>query len=264
MAASGAITSADPADLNRSVWAEGRFVKEYAHRQLRPVEVVLLVRHREDFAGRVLELGCGAGRIAGYLVELSEEAHGIDISSEMIAECRRRYPAGHFIEGDIRDLSQFEDGALDAVVAGFNILDIFGDEERREALGEIRRVLRDGGLYVMSSHNRAYLPQVRGPAHVRTADPMRFAADLVRAPRRIRRHRRLVTLERNERDYAIVSDGAHEYSLVHYFITPEAQFRQLEQQGFSPLICADLNGRTLGPAETAPNCAELHYVARRR
>jgi SAM-dependent methyltransferase len=239
-------------------------VRAYANRQLRPVEVLLLVRHRDELSGRVLELGCGAGRITGYLAEISSEAYGIDISSRMIAECRRRYPRGHFSEGDIRDLSRFEDGSLDAVIAGWNVLDIFGDEERRATLREVHRVLREGGLYVMSSHNRAHLPRVHGPAHVRTVDPLRFAYDAVRAPIRIRRHRRLIAMERNEADYAIVSDGSHEYSLVHYFTSPQAQFRQLEQEGFEALACADLDGRELGPGDTAPECSELHYLARRR
>jgi SAM-dependent methyltransferase len=253
----------DPGTLNRASWARGRFVKEYAHRVLRPVEVVLLARYHEDFAGRVLELGCGAGRITGYLVQLAREAYGIDLQPQMIAECRRRYPAGTFIQADIRDLSNFEDGSLDVVVAGCNTLDIFSDDERRIMLRDIGRVLREQGLLVMSAHNRAYLPRVRRPGHVRTSDPLRFAADLARAPRNLGRHRRLVHLERDERDYAIVSDGAHGYSLVHYFITPEAQFRQLREEGYEPLSCSDLDGNVLAPGDESPNTVELHYVARR-
>jgi SAM-dependent methyltransferase len=252
----------DPGKLNRGSWARGRFVREYAHRVLRPVEVVLLVRYREDLSGRVLELGCGAGRITGYLVQLAREAYGIDLQPQMLAECRRRYPRGTFIQGDIRDLSRFEPGSLDAVIAGCNTLDIFSDEERRTMLREIRGVLRDGGLFVMSAHNRAYLPHVRGPAEIRTSDPLRFAWDLARAPRNLRRHRRLVALERDEREYAIVSDGAHGYSLVHYFITPPAQFRQLEEAGFEPISCSDLDGNVLASGDEAPHTVELHYAAR--
>jgi SAM-dependent methyltransferase len=179
-----------------------------------------------------------------------------------LAECRRRYPRGTFIQGDIRDLSRFEPGSLDAVVAGCNMLDIFSDAERRAMLREIRGVLRDGGLLVMSAHNRAYLPNLRGPGELRTSDPLRFTWDLVRAPRNLRRHRRLVQLERDERDYAIVSDGAHGYSLVHYFITPPAQLRQLEEEGFKPISCSDLEGNVLASGDAAPKVVELHYAAR--
>lgn len=254
----------DPGAYNRGVWARGGFVGDYASRQLRPVEVLLMVRYRESLAGSVLELGSGAGRIAGYLCELAADCHGIDVSPQMVQESRRRYPSGHFELGDFRDLSRFADGSLDAVWAGCNILDILGDSDRRAALREIRRVLADDGLLIMSSHNRAYLPRVTGPLHIRTVDPLRFGFDLLRAPGRFRRHRRLRRLEVRHPDYALVSDGAHNFTLVHYFTTPEAQFRQLEQEGFSPSECLDLDGRVLGPGDTAPSASELHYVARRR
>jgi SAM-dependent methyltransferase len=256
--------SRDPGPTNRRVWASGRFLGEYTNRQLRPVEVLLMARHRDELNGSVLELGCGAGRIAGYLCELAERCYGIDISAAMIEESRRRYPKGEFIEGDLGDLSQFADGSLDAVWAGCNVLDIFTDRERRDTLQEIRRVLSSGGLLLMSSHNRAYLPNVTGPLELRTSDPLRFAIDLARAPRNFLRDLKLRRLEHKEADYEIVSDGAHGYTLVHYFITAQAQFSQLGQEGFEPLECLDLDGNRLEPGGTAGQSVELHYVARRR
>jgi hypothetical protein len=64
--------------LNLDTWTRGEFVGAYANRTLRPVEVLLMVRLREHFCGRVLELGCGPGRITGYLVALAQEAWGLD------------------------------------------------------------------------------------------------------------------------------------------------------------------------------------------
>jgi SAM-dependent methyltransferase len=259
------------ADANRATWALGSFVRDYANRSLRPVEVLLLIRLREQFSGAVLELGCGAGRIAGYLVALAHECHGIDLSSEMIAECRRRYPGGDFTVGDVLDLSRFDDRCLDAVIAGCNLLDVFDDGERRQALREIRRVLSPGGVLVMSSHNRAYLPRVRAPWHVRVGGllhgrprgVLEFGADLVRAPRRVRRHARLRALEVRTPDFALVSDGAHEFTLVHYFTDPHAQFRQFREEGLEPELAADLDGREIVSGAEAPDCPEIHYVARR-
>jgi SAM-dependent methyltransferase len=251
-----------PGQQNTASWAAGKFLNAYSNRQLRPVEVVLLVRHHGALTGRVLELGCGAGRIAGYLTQLAEQCYGIDISPAMIAESRRRYRAGEFFEGELSDLSRFDGGSLDAVWAGCNVLDIFDDQQRRATLAEIHRVLRPDGLLLMSSHNRDYLPNVPGPARIRTSDPLRAALDAARAPRNLVRHTRLKRFERREPDYEIVSDGAHGYSFVHYFITPEAQFRQLRELGFEPLECLDLDGRTVPEGETAPTTVELHYVAR--
>src|SRR5262245_4939270 len=104
-----------PNDVNEGVWARRNLVKKYANRTLRPAEVILLVRYREAFSGRFLELGCGAGRFAGYVIDLGGEVHGVDISAEMVAACRERYPAGHFEVGDLRDLSGQPDGAYDCV-----------------------------------------------------------------------------------------------------------------------------------------------------
>ncbi|MGI9185548.1 MAG: class I SAM-dependent methyltransferase [Solirubrobacteraceae bacterium] len=229
---------------------------------MRPVEVVLMIRHLEQLGGRVLELGCGAGRITGYVIGLGGEVTGLDVSPGMITECRRRYPAGRFIEGDMADLSRFADDSLDVVIVGFNVLDVFSDARRRHTLREIHRVLVTDGLLIMSSHNRAYLAQVPSPAHVRRSDPLRFALDLGRVPRRIVRHRRLRALERDEPGYAIVSDGTHDFLFVHYFITPESQFAQLGEEGFAPLSCDDLDGEPLADGDRAPACPELHYVAR--
>jgi SAM-dependent methyltransferase len=255
-------TSVATADQpNIEAWARGNFVGDYASRELRPVEVLLMVRYRDELARRVVELGCGAGRLTGYLLELGEDVYGIDVSPPMIAECRRRYPAGQFLEGDMQDLSRFGDGSVDAVVAGCNVLDVLDDEERRAMLREIRRTLRHGGVLIMSSHNRGYLPHVRGPLQLRWRQPRQLLYDLKQTRGRVRRHAALRPLERQTPDYAIVSDGAHEFALVHYFTSPEAQFRQFREEGFTPLVCLDLDGGRLGPGDAAADCSELHYVA---
>jgi SAM-dependent methyltransferase len=256
---------------NQATWAEGDFVRAYTGRTLRPVEVLLLVRLREELSGSVLEVGCGAGRISGYLLALAREFHGVDVSSQMVAECQRRYPDGDFSHGDVRDLTGFADGSREAVIAGWNLLDVLDDQERRQALREITRVLVPGGVLVMSSHNRAYLPRVRPPWHIRVSGllhgrprgALEFVADLARAPRRIRCHRQLRPLERRTADYALVSDGSHEFSLVHYFIDAAAQLRQFREMGLEPELAADLEGRPILAGDEAADCPEIHYVARK-
>ncbi len=254
----------EPGTFNSSKWREGTYVRNYDHRHLRPVEVLLMLRFREQFAGRVLELGCGTGRLTGYLGEVAQEAYGIDLSSAMIARARARYPRVSFLEGDMRDLSHFEDGSLDVVFGGCNILDILGDHERREMLREIRRVLTGGGLMIVSAHNRAHLPQLPGPLHMDTSRPQRALRDAIKVPERVFNHLRLRGLERVEPGYELVNNAAHDFSLVHYFITRDEQCRQLSDEGFEPLLCLDLEGRIVEPGALAADCLELHYVAEKR
>jgi SAM-dependent methyltransferase len=154
---------------NDQLWRSGgqRLVAAYANRVLRPAEVLLLVRHREALSGRVLELGCGAGRLTGYLVDIARAIVGIDISSAMVAYCRERYPRGTFREGDLRDLATIERGSFDVVVAAYNILDALTDAERAQVLDGIHAVLPPDGLLIFSSHNRAFAPRIPDAMNLR-------------------------------------------------------------------------------------------------
>jgi SAM-dependent methyltransferase len=251
------------ASVNTSVRARGRFVQDYATADLRPPEITVLLRHRDALAGRVLELGCGAGRLTRYLTLLAEHVHGIDVSEPMLAHCRATLPQATFSRVDLRDLTGFGDGSFDAVVAPFNVLDVLDDAGRREVLGQVRRILPAGGLLVMSSHNRAYAPRLRTPVHVESRSPRRLAANVVRLPRRLRNHRRLAPYVRSERDYAVLNDEAHDYSLLHYYVGRDAQDRQFRDTGFELVECLDLDARPVAQGEDAPASSELHYVARR-
>ena len=158
------MTPSDQLQVNASAWQRGDHVAEYANRRLLPVEVVILVRYREALSGRTLEVGCGAGRILGYVAQLGGEAHGIDISPAMVEHCRSRYPAAHTRVGDLADVARSAEGPFDAVLALDNVLDVFDDAERRRVLTELRALLASDGLLVFSSHNLAYVD--RGASEV--------------------------------------------------------------------------------------------------
>lgn len=252
------------AHVNDALWSRTNLVKTYARRDLRPVEVILLARYGEALGGRVLELGCGGGRVTGYLAALGGAVLGIDISAAMVGYCRRTYPEATFEEQDLRDLSDHATGGYGTVVASYNVLDVLDDAERRHVLEEVRRVLAPGGLLVFSSHNRAYAPLIAEPTQVLSRKPLRLAANIVRLPRRLRNRRRLVPFEREEPGYAILNDSAHEYAVLHYYVSRDDQQRQLAEQGLELLECLDLEGGSVPAGEQAPACPELHYVARSR
>ena len=108
---------------------------------------------------RVLDLGCGAGRIAIGLWELGyRNVAGADLSEEMIAKSRAiSHVLGveipFFVE-DATNLS-FEDQAFDAIVFGFTgLMQIPGWESRRQALKEIWRVLAPKGTFIFTTLDR--------------------------------------------------------------------------------------------------------------
>jgi ubiquinone/menaquinone biosynthesis C-methylase UbiE len=96
-----------------------------------------------DLAGRrVLDVGCGTGRLAAVLAErYHARVWGVDVSSEMLAVARERLPAGVGLkvgraeELPFRDRS-FERAAMTLVVHHL---------DRARAFPELRRVLREDG-----------------------------------------------------------------------------------------------------------------------
>jgi len=248
---------------NDRLWARTGLVGTYANRTLRPVEVILMVRYRDDLSGRVLELGCGGGRVTGYLAEIAASTHGIDISPEMVEYCRRTYPKATFSQGDLRDVASVGRGSVDVVVAPNNVLDVLGDTERRGVLDAIHHILSEDGLLIMSSHNLANAPQRTEPLQLRYRGVVHTVLNLINWPRWELNRRRLLPFERTEPGYSILNDISHDFMALHYYISRDAQERQLADQGFALLEALDLDGRRLGPGDDAPYCSELHYVARR-
>jgi ubiquinone/menaquinone biosynthesis C-methylase UbiE len=114
---------------------------------------------------RILDLGTGTGRIALGLAELGyRHLMGMDLSKEMIKEARRIARllelAVSFRQGDATAL-KLDDGLFDGVIFGFNgLMQIPGRDNRLAAMREVRRVLRPGGRFVFTSHDRE-LPKYR-------------------------------------------------------------------------------------------------------
>ena len=94
---------------------------------------------------RVLDVGCGTGRLAEWIAERvgpSGQVVGIDPLAERIALARERVPGGRFQMGYAEDLGAFADGSFDGVCmsAVFHWV-----PNQSKALAESARVLRPGG-----------------------------------------------------------------------------------------------------------------------
>lgn len=257
--------------VNARLYTHRDHVREFAGRVLRPVEVVILARYREALSGRVLEIGCGAGRLLGYLLALGGKVEGIDVSPRMIDYCREQYPGADVRVGDMTRLAEVVEPGFDCIFGSFNVLDVLPDAVRRQVLGDARDFLSPGGLMIFSSHNLAFVEQRTNAAARRPKQlldklnrpPATLIASVLRLPQRVRNRRRLAAYEVHRGDYAILNDQAFSYGLLHYYVRRDEQAAQLAKLGFELLECLDLEGRRVNPggAGTGP---ELHYIARRR
>jgi len=125
-------------------------------------ERALVDRYFPHPPARVLDLGCGAGRTTGTLHRLGFSLVGIDFSSSLLEVARHKYPDIEFLRMDALNL-QFPDASFDAALFSFNGLDcIHPVSARRACLRGVFRVLRPGGVFIMSSHNLLGLLLWRG------------------------------------------------------------------------------------------------------
>jgi 2-polyprenyl-3-methyl-5-hydroxy-6-metoxy-1,4-benzoquinol methylase len=107
-----------------------------------------------DRRGRVLDVGCGPGMTVQELVKDGFEFYGVDISGEMIGQCERKFGdvlAAHFSVGRIEKL-EFPNGFFDVVLC-VGVVEYVDDD--RVAVGEMARVVKPGGIVVVTLPNRA-------------------------------------------------------------------------------------------------------------
>jgi len=97
---------------------------------------------------RVLEAGCGVGRFTVAAHARGYVAEGLDWSTETVLALRRRFPDIPWHIGDVRAL-EFADGEFDAVYSP-GVVEHF-EEGPEEILEETRRILRPGGITIIST-----------------------------------------------------------------------------------------------------------------
>ena len=118
----------------------------------KPLDRHLLNRFAESIrsGGLVADVGCGPGHVTKYLHDRGATAFGTDLSPNMIACARRRYPGLDFRVGDMRRL-EMPTGSLAGVLCFYAIVH-FAEEELAPIAEELRRVLAPGGLALFAFH----------------------------------------------------------------------------------------------------------------
>ena len=144
----------DPQPGDAGVEATGeRLVPERQHGELVHAEHLVRYRLAAQLAHsrRVLDAACGEGYGTAMLAAAeASEAVGVDVDEPTIAHAAKRYPGASFSVGDLTALP-FGDGRFDLVVS-FETIEHVKEPER--ALDELRRVLADDGVLLISTPNK--------------------------------------------------------------------------------------------------------------
>ena len=102
---------------------------------------------------RILDLGCGPGHVTAYLRDRGGDAVGVDLSGSMIQIAREDHPGIRFETQSMTALD-VPDDAVGAAVLLFSLTHL-SPADRDAALAEVHRVLRPGGVALVSFHIRS-------------------------------------------------------------------------------------------------------------
>lgn len=100
--------------------------------------------------GPICDMGCGPGQIARYLHRQGVDTLGVDLSPRMVEEAQRLNPDIHFHQGDMLNLPD-ADNSWGGIAAFYCIIHI-PREQIVDALREMRRVLKPGGMLLVTFH----------------------------------------------------------------------------------------------------------------
>ncbi|BDY30868.1 class I SAM-dependent methyltransferase [Mycolicibacterium mageritense] len=112
---------------------------------------VVYRRLADRCAGRdVLEAGCGEGYGADLIADVANRVIGLDYDEATVAHVRARYPRVDIRHGNLAELP-LEDASVDVVV-NFQVIEHLWDQA--QFVAECARVLRPGGIFLVSTPNR--------------------------------------------------------------------------------------------------------------
>ena len=96
---------------------------------------------------RVLDAGCGTGRVGGHLAAAGHDVTGVDLDPELIAEAAAQHPGARWQVGDLSRLDLPE--RFDVIVCAGNVMTFAAPSTRGEILRRFGAHLADGGRAVV-------------------------------------------------------------------------------------------------------------------
>ena len=113
---------------------------------------------------RVLEIGCGIGRLTRVISRRAASVKAIDVSERMLADAQRHHPELSNVEwllGDGTSLARIETASVDACISSVVFQHIPDPAITLGYVREMGRVLRPGGwsAFQLSNDSRAHRPR---------------------------------------------------------------------------------------------------------
>jgi SAM-dependent methyltransferase len=105
--------------------------------------------------GRLLDFGCGCGRVLRHWRDLDISVHGSDYNRELVRWCERNLRFATFTRNGLAPPLELDDASVDVAYA-VSVLTHLPEDLQQGWLAELRRVVRPGGLLILTTHGDRY------------------------------------------------------------------------------------------------------------
>lgn len=248
--------------VNKATYARVDVVKHYQNTDLLfKTEEVLFEKLLPTIKNsKILDIGIGGGRTTKYLLPISRDYTGVDYIPQFAEDTAKKYPDAKIMCSDATNLKEFEAETFDFVLFSYNGLDCVSNEQRLMVLNEVNRVLKKGGVFMFSSHNRDYKYFNKLPWRRKIEYDAKFLKFFLYCLYHLPKHLKMKKYQVFNDEYAIVNDGDHRYSLLLYYISIDMQVKQLTEIGFSDIEAFDMKGNEV---KTDTTSHWIYYLARK-
>ncbi|QIV80899.1 class I SAM-dependent methyltransferase [Mycolicibacterium frederiksbergense] len=139
------------ADPGHSQWYIDRFrAMERAGKDL--AGEARFVDAMAERGARILDAGCGPGRVGGYLAAAGHDVVGVDVDPALIAAAEQDHPGPRWLVGDLAELDLPARGVaepFDLIVSAGNVMTFLAPSTRTQVLSRLRAHLGTGGRAVI-------------------------------------------------------------------------------------------------------------------
>jgi SAM-dependent methyltransferase len=97
---------------------------------------------------RILDAGCGPGRLGGYLATVGHDVVGVDVDPVLIEAAEQDYPGPRWLVGDLAELDLPARGIaepFDVIVSAGNVMAFLAPSTRVQVLNRLRAHVADDG-----------------------------------------------------------------------------------------------------------------------
>ncbi|MEW2484357.1 class I SAM-dependent methyltransferase [Mycobacterium sp. NPDC051198] len=150
--------------VERSIWMQ-KVAADPGHSDWYVERFRAMERAGQDLAGearlvdamasrdaRILDAGCGPGRVGGYLAEAGHQVVGVDVDPVLIEAAENDHPGPRWLVGDLAELDLPARGIadpFDIIVSAGNVMTFLAPSTRVQVLTRLHAHLADDGRAVI-------------------------------------------------------------------------------------------------------------------